>query len=79
MNLARKRRVWANSPRPMRDARRAIRARVDAAALVDAADDDGGAVPRRRARAANDRARARDRDVDDRARVVEERRRRDLG
>jgi len=79
MNLARKRRVWANSSRPIFDARRAIRARVDAAALVDAADDDGGAVPRRRARAANDRARARDRDVDDRARVVEERRRRDLG
>ena len=78
MNLARKRRVWANSPRPIFAARRAIRGRVDAA-LVDAAADDGGAVPRRRARAANDRARARDRDVDDRARVVEEGRRSDLG
>jgi hypothetical protein len=75
MNLARKRRVWANSPRPVFDARRAIRARVDDAALVDAADDDDRAVPRRRARAAMDRARARGRDVDDRARVVEERRR----
>lgn len=30
MNLARKRRVWANSARPMCDARRAIRGRVDA-------------------------------------------------
>ena len=75
MNLARKRRVWANSPRPIFDARRAIRARVGAAARVEAADEEGGAVRRRRARAANDRARARDRDVDDRARAVEEGRR----